>query len=189
MKFRNILKRFIFILFVAVFLVSINSLIAIIISSRKNTVPSLFGYSVMNISSGSMRPVYKEGDLVIVKKTDVTELKKGDVISFFSEDPAIYGSLNTHRIHEVLQENGKYVFVTKGDNNNVADEYTVTYDRIVGKAVFLIQNAGKIVSFFQKKAGAYFLVVILPLLVIMMLEAKDVFSKIREARKDDEEKN
>lgn len=189
MKIIKFLKKTVFVLCVIIFIISITSLISIIASARKNTVPSFFGYSAMNIYSASMRPTYKEGDLVVIKKTEVTKLKKGDVISFFSEDPTIYGALNTHRINDIKKENGKYVFVTKGDNNDVEDEYTVSYENIVGKAVFSISNAGKVVSFFQKKAGAYFLVIILPLLIIMLFEAKEVYMKFREAREDNEKED
>lgn len=80
--------------------------------------------------TGSMSPSISEGDYIIIKSGDLNELKKGDIITFYSEDTTIYGKLNTHRIIGVADD-GSYI--TKGDANTEADPVTVKRSRIVGK--------------------------------------------------------
>ncbi len=105
-------------------------------------VPSVFGYSVLNIISGSMEneedpdsgiPV---GSYVLIKRTDPEEIRRGDIISFYSTDPSIFGFPNTHRVvEEPIVTDGGYEFVTKGDANFAVDKYNADGDRLIGRFV------------------------------------------------------
>lgn len=180
-KFFKYLSLF---LSVALFVLCMVSFVAIIISSRKNTVPSVFNISVLSLATESMEPTYKVGDLVVVKKVEASTLEKGDVISFYSTDPAIFGYPNTHRIFEIDSSSGSPVFTTKGDNNPSYDEYTVEPQNIIGKVLFKIPALGKAISYLQRTKAVYFLVVILPLFVIFAFEMKNVMVKYREGKED-----
>lgn len=108
-------------------------LVNVIGAKMSGKVPSVFGYSVLNIVSGSMEDEIPSGSYILVKKTDPGEIEKGDVICFYSTDPKIYGLPNTHRVVEepIVTENG-IEFVTKGDANPINDKQTAKGDRIVG---------------------------------------------------------
>ena len=88
-------------------------------------VPSVFGYSVMNIVSGSMEDEIPKDSYILIKKVSPEEIKKDDIICFYSSDPKIYGMPNTHRVVQdpIVTENG-IEFVTKGDANRVNDTET-----------------------------------------------------------------
>ena len=99
--------------------------ILVFTSDKNNGVPSLFGRMPLTVESGSMEPTFKEGDLIIAKEIDdINELKVDDVISFWTNE-IVEGSnvINTHRIIEVIDENGTKSFKTKGDNNDQEDTY------------------------------------------------------------------
>lgn len=94
-------------------------------SDKNNGTASLLGYVPLTVESDSMKPTFKKGDLIISKEIDdINSLKKGDVITFWT---LIDGKKvkNTHRIAEVLNDNGSVGFITRGDANNVDDTYTV----------------------------------------------------------------
>ena len=94
-------------------------------SDKNNGTASLLGYIPLTVESDSMKPTFKKGDLIISKEIDdINSLKKGDVITFWT---LIDGKKvkNTHRIAEVLNDNGSVGFITRGDANNVDDTYTV----------------------------------------------------------------
>ena len=60
-----------------------------------------------------------------------TDVKVGDVISFF--DPAGNGtSIVTHRVIEIVEEDGEILFRTRGDNNNTEDKELVPAENLVG---------------------------------------------------------
>ncbi|MBS5022817.1 MAG: S26 family signal peptidase, partial [Firmicutes bacterium] len=75
-------------------------------SAASDGVPSIFGKSLISIQSDSMKPTFKEGDLLFVKPlkgVDRMTLKKDDVITFWADlDGDGNQELNTHRIVEVI---------------------------------------------------------------------------------------
>lgn len=96
-------------------------------------VPSIFGYSIMNIVSGSMEDEIPKDSYILIKRTDAENVKKGDIICFYSSDPKIYGMPNTHRVVEdpIITEDG-IEFVTRGDANGINDKVTAKGDRLIG---------------------------------------------------------
>jgi len=102
--------------------------------------------------SGSMEPTLKIGDLLIIrgglKAEDIhANPKDGDIIIFYSpNDPN--GLPIVHRAIEKIQKDGKWYFVTKGDNNPYDDYKTfgwlVPEDYIIGKVIFVIPKVGYI---------------------------------------------
>ena len=99
------------------------SIVRILSAKAKGEVPYFFGYAVMNIVSGSMGDTIPEGSYILIEKTDPSEIRKGDIICFYSDDPAIRGYPNTHTVIEdpIQGENG-LEFVTKGDANPTKDD-------------------------------------------------------------------
>ena len=106
---------------------------SIIGAKIRGRVPSVFGYSVMNIISGSMGEEMPTGSYILVKRIDAEKIKENDIICFYSDDPAIYGIPNTHRVvaPPIRTESGME-FVTKGDESADNDAVTAKGDRLVG---------------------------------------------------------
>ena len=117
--------------------------LCIVLLTRPGEAPSIAGYTLFRITTGSMEPTYPVDTLILVKKTDPSRIQTGDVISFYSQDPALDGAVNTHRVVEIRQENNAIVFVTKGDNNNVVDSYDVPGEYLIGKVVASSNKLGK----------------------------------------------
>lgn len=186
---KKFFKVFSIILSVLIFAFCLMTFVMVAISASKKTVPSIFNISVLSLSTKSMDPTYKVGDLVVVKKVDASTLKEGDVISFYSTDPDIYGFPNTHRIVGVENNNGSLTFTTKGDNNPSADKYAVEESRVIGKVLFKIAVLGKAIMFLQHTRAAYFLIIIVPIMVIFAFEMKNVIVKYREVKDDNEDEN
>lgn len=104
----------------------------IMICNMQGRAAVVFGGSIVKVVSGSMEPSIHDGDYIIIKKTDSSLLKEGDIICFYSTDDEIYGKMNTHRIVRRLDDGS---FVTKGDTSFSEDVNAVTADKIVGKYV------------------------------------------------------
>ena len=105
-------------------------------------------YPMAAITSGSMWPTLKEGDLVFIQGVKHSELKSGDVVVYRNTES------NTFTIHRIaaLYENE---LVTKGDANFSEDD-PIPYDAIVGRAYRLgghhvrIPHLGAITVFASK---------------------------------------
>lgn len=94
------------------------------------------GWSPVVMTSDSMAPSIRRGDVVVTKAFDGGELVPGNVVTF--DDPAGAG-LITHRIISV-DASGAYQ--TKGDANPNADSTPVTADQIRGTGRFLVTLVG-----------------------------------------------
>lgn len=150
--------------------------IYVMICSSKGKAVNVFGKSVLKVVTGSMEPSIHVGDYIVVEKTDADNLTEGDIISFYSEQSDIRGLLVTHRIVGKADD-GSYI--TKGDANPVSDTVTVQKDKIVGKyngkARFLIW-----VSSFMNVKKILLLLVVIPILIMSIYEAKTVVKLGRE---------
>ena len=142
--------------------------------TNNNKVPSVFGYSPMIVltdsMAGSNNDSFNGGDLIFIKTVEAEEVKKGDVISFF--DPTGNGStITSHRVVDVIHENGKISFKTKGDNNNTEDKLPVPSENLVGAYTgFRIAGAGNIAMFMQTPWGLI-ICVIVPIILLIAWDA------------------
>ncbi len=120
---------------------------------HEDQVPGIGGYSPLIVLTDSMLPEISSGDLIIVQQTDPAEVKVGDVISFF--DPAGNGtSVVTHRVIELVTENGVTKWRTRGDNNNTEDRELVPMDNLVGVwQGTRVAGAGNVAMFLQSTPG------------------------------------
>lgn len=178
-SFSEFIKKFIDILFCVIFIpiILVNLYMFIQTLINPNIVPSVFGYEFFIITSGSMEPTINTGDFIIIKKVDTSQLKINDIITF-KEDNAIV----THRIIEVKNENGEYIFITQGDANNVKDNNTVSTNQIIGKYNVTIPLLGKIVLFVQKPEGLAILIAI-PILLTLINRKINVSKNQKETQR------
>ena len=136
-----------------------NVILIAISSANKMNIINVFGYKSYIIKTNSMEPTIGINDVVIAKKVEKKEIKKGDVITFLQD-----GEVITHRITQIDEE-GNYT--TKGDNNNIEDIFKITYDNIEGKHVLTIPYLGAIVLALDNKI--VFLIITLIVLIFMFI--------------------
>ena len=152
---------------IALILVSVFVLLSVVLTPA-GQVPQVLGYSVFRVMTGSMEPAIPEDSLLVVKKTPPEEIAPGDVISFFSPDPALEGAVNTHRVVRIEKEDGKYLFITKGDANAIEDIYPPDDSLLVGRVVFQSYGLGKAVSLLSNPL-VFGAIILLPLLIILLM--------------------
>lgn len=111
----------------------------------------LYGYTTLIVSSGSMQPELMVGDVIIIKEFD--SYNKNDIITFNVDNQYLV----THRI---IEKNENH-YITKGDNNNSADDNIVLEEQIEGK---LIHNS-KVLKFIYSN----WILVILAIVVLLII--------------------
>lgn len=95
----EILKKIVLAVFIVV-------ICLVIVSMAEGKHPKFFGYQVLRVLTSSMQPTISENTCIIIKEVEEEELQVGDIITFVSEDSEIYGYYNTHRIYDIVEENG-----------------------------------------------------------------------------------
>lgn len=153
------------------FAAAVMALILYVFSIAQGNSPSIFGYRVLRVVSSSMQPAIPDETCILIHEVEIETLKVGDVITFRSVDPAIYGYYNTHRIYDIYEdETGGLHFLTKGDANEYPDDYEVLPEYIVGKYIKQLPF-GKVLAKALNGLNnryVYFLVVILPLVLCLI---------------------
>ena len=128
--------------------------------------PSVFGYSIFRVSSGSMEPELMVGDIILDKTVDNPEdLKVGDVITFKSSD---YGDLLvTHKVIKApYEENGKLMLQTKGIANEVEDK-PISVDNVKGIMICKVDYLDTVYNVFLSPWG---LLILIALIVIIFFD-------------------
>lgn len=115
----------------------------------KDNYPTVGGYGLGVIISGSMTGTINVDDMVLTKRQK--EYYVGDIIMFHEEQLLI-----THRIVGKTDEG----FITKGDANNVEDSTVVVPSAICGKIVKIIPKAGKVVALLRSPIGLCMIAII-----------------------------
>lgn len=133
----------IFITIIAVFTI-MNMVMLVQYKILGYSVPRIFGYSFINILSGSMEPTVSAGDLVICKAYD--SYGEGDAVLFEDDNYLIL-----HRIVGTDKKTGE--FVTKGDANNTNDKGTIKAAAIHGKMKKVLPGWGGVLSYLSSSMG------------------------------------
>ncbi|MBP2017185.1 signal peptidase [Symbiobacterium terraclitae] len=174
----------------AVLAVILVATVALAITARRSQdgMPSVLGYKVLSVLSGSMEPAIKTGDVIIVEplKPD-HEIKEGDVITFRAADAP--EMLITHRVVGIVSVNGEpTAYVTKGDNNDAVDLSPVSRSQVVGIQRWRVPYYGYLREFMRKPVGIVSLVIAPGVLLIAMEIRKIVQVVMEEERAKKAEK-
>lgn len=169
------------------FLVALAVLLVNIIGAKmRGRVPSVFGYSVLNIVSGSMGEDIPSGSYILVKRVDPEQVKQDDIISFYSTDPLIYGLPNTHRVisEPTISEDGKIFFETKGDANPVPDSVMADGDMLIGVFVRRMYSLESLTGLLSGRG--LFAVIIAAQIAIVVMMSVGIYKKQTAKDTDDD---
>ena len=157
----------IIILIILIPILFVNGVILVNSFIHPDEIPSFFGWKPFIVLSGSMETEIDAGDVGVVRETDTASLKKGDIIAFKSGEIVI-----THRIYDIIQEEGETRYITKGDNNNAEDNGYVLPEQIEGVYQFKISRLGNIEMFIQTPIGMIVCLSI-PFIILVLVQIVD----------------
>lgn len=170
---------------IAAILVAVVALLTVVFTPAGQA-PSIGGYSVLRVLTGSMEPTISTNSLILVEKLSPDAVQPGDVISFYSADPQLHGALNTHRVVSVETAASGYVFTTRGDANTLPDPYPVTQAALVGRVIGSSAWLGSAVAFLANPL-AFVLLILAPLLSMTIYNLYKVIHSAREVMKVEEQ--
>lgn len=146
--------------------VLVFTLVVFFTARINGSTPSVLGYSIYRVSSGSMEPELKVGDIILDKVVENPEdLKVGDVITFKSDD---YGDLLvTHKVIKApYEDNGKLMLQTKGVANELEDK-PISTDKVKGIMICKVDYLDTVYNVFLSPWG---LLILIALIVIIFFD-------------------
>ena len=133
---------------------------------NKDEIPNFGGILPLIVLTDSMYPDIHSGDLIICHTIDAADVDEDDVISFY--DPAGKGTaVVTHKVVDIIEEDGKRSFKTKGVNNNTEDRLPVPAENVIAKYTGIrFPGAGSFAIFMQSTTGLI-VCVVLPIILFV----------------------
>jgi len=122
--------------------------------------------------STSMQPTLNVGDYLIVQGVEddseiYADREMGDIIVF--RKPTDPDEFIVHRVIEKTwnEQEERFNFKTKGDNNRSSDPWSITVDDIIGKVVWKIPLLGYIKIFLGTQIGMVMVVILFLILILL----------------------
>lgn len=139
------------------------TLIVTFISRISGKTPEMFGISLMRISSNSMEPELMVGDIILIKSTDIEEIKEGDTISYRGEKGSYAGKTITHKVLTAptfSEADGIYYLTTGGIIEGAPADPEIKETQVIGKLVCVVPLLGWLYNFFATWYGFLLFVLI-----------------------------
>lgn len=130
--------------------------------------PSVFGYTLHRVESGSMQPYLQVGDVLLNKQVgNESELQVNDIITF-QGDSRFENRKVTHRIvvAPFADDEGDLAVITKGDANQ-ADDGEIKMKNVESKVIAKVEFLRWIYSFFFSPWG---LIIFIALMVLIFFD-------------------
>ena len=162
-----------------VLMIALGAIGVLLVSMR------LFGMQGYTVLSGSMEPEFPTGSVIYVKKVNPDVLQAGDVITFRISG----GTVVTHRITEVIGDNGTRRFRTKGDANEIADGSPVNAENVIGTPAFSVPYLGYALTYIQRPPGMYVAMAVAAWILLLIFLPSLIFEKGDNNRKTMKEEN
>ena len=146
---------------VTVAVVGMGSVLAVSLAGK-------FGDTALGMKTGSMRPVIRPGDLVLVRAVDPAAVHVGNIITF--RRPNETNEIYTHRVESIrYTKGGQIEFKTKGDTNGTADPWTVSYAGPAMEVVHVIRHGGLVLHVAQSPDARLAIALSIFVLVLALL--------------------
>ena len=128
-------------------------LIAVIATSVPLAVPTLLGYEIYNVTSGSMEPTLPVGSVIYVEHVKPESIQSGDIIAYYVDAAVV-----THRVVENRFVEG--VFVTKGDANDMEDIGNTRYRDFIGVVKYHFPFLGNYLMIYSNPITKIYLMIL-----------------------------
>ena len=183
-KVLGIIKSILVWIFV-IFAVSMTIFTVISVNTFNRNDRSILGYKAYIVNTDSMSKTdFKAGDLILVKETDPSTLKEGDIITYMSQNSESFGETITHKIRKVTTDSrGNPGFITYSTTTDQDDDTIVTYMYVLGKYEKTIPDIGTFFNFMKTPQG-YILCIFVPFMLLIIYQAVNFVMVFRRYKRE-----
>jgi signal peptidase len=166
LKENKIFKIVMIVARILIFIVLAGFIIVVCLQRFSDNKISFFDYRMFTVISGSMRPKYDIGDVLISKTVNPSTIKVGDTISYLGTQGDFGGKVITHQVVKIEKgKDGKYLFHAKGLANLVEDP-VISESQLYGVVIYRSVVLSTIYRIVATQIGFY-LFIIIPIMYII----------------------
>src|SRR3712207_5336195 len=138
-------------------------------------VPRAGGGTPYTVLTGSMRPSYPPGSLIVSKPVDPEDIQIGDAITYQLKSGK--AAVVTHRVIATrMGQDGELEFLTKGDANNANDKDPVRAVQVRGRLWYAVPYLGyvnSVLTGYQRQIATWVVGGMLGLYSIVQLRSEE----------------
>jgi signal peptidase len=140
---------------------------ALVLLLAIGVLPHFGFYRPATVLSGSMRPTFSPGDMVIVVPEPVSSVRVGQVISYHV--PTGIHQVETHRIVRIMHGGAHPIIRTQGDANNWPDPWTAKLEgNTAWRMVAVVPHLGYVVNWLRGSAMRMAAIIVAPALLALL---------------------
>lgn len=140
---------------------------ALVLLLAIGVLPHFGFYRPVTVLSGSMRPTFSPGDMVIDVPEPVSSVRVGQVVSY--QVPTGIHQVETHRIVHILQGGAHPVIQTRGDANNHDDPWTAKLEgKTAWRMIAVIPHLGYVVNWLRGPTLRMAAIIVAPALLALL---------------------
>lgn len=170
----------------AIVAVLVFTVITFLLTRISGGTPSVFGYTLHRVETGSMEPALHVGDVILNRDvSNPEELKVGDIVTF--QGGSAFGNRHvTHRVFIAPYKNGQgeTVIVTKGDANEITDG-EILLSKVESKMQQKVEFLRMLYAFFFSPWG---LIIFIALMILIFFDEVMNIIHISTGKYDEKEK-
>ena len=167
---------------VLIFIIFVGFILSVCLQRFSDNKISFFNYRMFTVITGSMKPKYNVGDVLILKEVDPSKIKVGDTISYLGTEGSFKGEVITHQVIGIkTNDKGEYIFRAKGLANLIEDpevHESQLYGVVIYKS-FILSTIYKIIG----TSVGFYLFIIIPLMFIIGSEMLSFLLEREEERR------
>lgn len=172
----------------AIIVVLVFAVITFLLQRVNGSTPSVFGYTLQRVETGSMEPELHVQDVILSREiSDKSEIAVDDIVTF-QGDSRFENRKVTHRVlfAPYLDSEGEWAIVTKGDANFV-DDGAIKLKDVESKMIRKVDFLRDLYSFFFSPWG---LIIFIFLMILIFFDEVmnliHIFSGKYEEREEEE---
>ena len=124
-------------------------------------------YRPVTVLSGSMRPTFAPGDMVVVTPEPLGDVRVGQIISY--RIPVGDHHVQSHRVVRVIHDGGRVLVRTKGDANDSVDPWTAElHGTTAWRVRAVVPKLGRLIFWFRLPLVHLLTVILVPLLLALL---------------------
>ena len=183
-KENKLLKIIWNVIYTFMFLIVLLMLLVVVMQRVTDNSITIGGIRMFTVATGSMKPVYEVGDVLISKEIEPEEIKVGDDIVYRGKKSSFSGKIITHRVISIdKQEDGNYKIVTKGTANQKEDP-EINQTQVYGKIIYKVKTLSYIGRITQDIYVFYFIIFV-PIGLLIFKQIKNIVNCMAYRKQED----
>ena len=149
-------------------------------ADHSNTVPTLFGYQYVPVTSDAVSQILNQGSVAIIEEIQPEDVNARDVILYespsVSQENRVYGSFGISTVQSVSYD-GEAVYQVTSYSSSAEEEIAISSSLLRGKVSWSIDYLGSLIDLTTRSYG-FLVFVIIPVILFLLFQILSIVLRL-----------